>query len=220
MAFELFDDAGVGLAGMRVWGVRGGDLHLPVQPAFKLYGEYVRQTGESDLTSIDIAADAWYVEPTWQFLTLPWQPRLHYRHARYSGDEAGTADNEEYRGLFFTLGKRDWDTWYQGEINGEFFLFNQNQITHMLKVQAYPDPHSALSVLAYRHALDTPQYFGLPTRGTDWSDEIDLQYEFYPDDRLYGLVGVAWARPRAAARSIFGDDSQLVLELLLSYTLN
>jgi hypothetical protein len=217
--FEIFDDSDIGWAGMQIWSLRGGDLHLPSLPQLKLYAEYVHEFGESDLTGVENSANAWYVEPTYQFTTLPWTPRLHYRYARYSGDDFATNKNEEYRGLFFTLGKRDWDTWYQGEINGEFFLFNQNQISHMLKVKAHPNARCAVAALVYHHELEEPQYFGLPTTSTAWSDEVNLEFEFYPNDRLYGMAVVAWGTPKAAAKQIFGDDDQVVLGLFLSYTL-
>lgn len=219
MVFEIVDDDRAGLAGMQVWGLRGGDLHWPTAPNFKMYAEYVREQGRSDLTHQANDAYAWYLEPTYQFMRLPWTPRVYYRYAEYSGDDPTTPDNEEYRGLFFTLGKRDWDTWYQGEVNGEFFLFNENQRTHMLKVKAYPNARSAVMAMYYQHELAEPQYFGVPTRHTDWSDEINLAYEFYPNERLYGLVGIGWATPNAAAQEIFGRENQVVLELYLSYTL-
>lgn len=218
MAFEIIDDRGVGLEGMQVWGIRGGDLHLSTWTGLRLYGEYVRQAGQSDLTGIENDAHAWYLEPSYQFLSWRWTPRLYYRYSHYSGDDPATLANEEYRGLFFTFGKRDWDTWYQGEINGEFFLFNQNQVTQMLKVKAYPNERCAVMAMVYHHALDTPQYFGLPTTSTNWSDEVNLEFEFYPNERLYGLAGIAWAKPNRGAKDIFGDDPQLVFELFLSYT--
>ncbi|MSR15511.1 MAG: hypothetical protein EXR86_13320 [Gammaproteobacteria bacterium] len=219
--FEIFDDeGGVGNAGMQVWSLRGGDLHLPSLPQAKLYVEFVQEFGRSERSGIENAADAWYVEPTYQFAAWPWAPRFYYRYARYSGDEATSADNEEYRGLFFTLGKRDWDTWYQGEINGEFFLFNENQITQMLKVKAYPNAKCAVVAMVYHHALEEPQYFGLPTTSTAWSDEVNLEFEFYPNERLYGMAVIAWGTPNAAAKQLFGNDDQVVLGLFLSYTLN
>ncbi|MBI2800916.1 MAG: hypothetical protein HYX63_11660 [Gammaproteobacteria bacterium] len=218
MYFEIVQDDRAGRDGMQVWGFRGGDLHWPSLPAFKLYGEYVREGGRARLTGISNDADAWYIEPTYQVQSWPWTPRFYYRYARYSGDNPATAENEEYRGLFFTLGKRDWDTWYQGEINGEFFLFNENQRTHMLKVKTYPNQRCAVMAMYYHHELEQPQYFGVPTRSTAWSDELNLEFEFYPTERLYGLAGIAWATPKAAAKQIFGDRNQLVFELFLSYT--
>jgi len=192
LAFEVIEDRGIGFEGIQVWGIRGGDVHpLPRFPTFTLFGEYLRQRGESDLTGIENAAEAWYIEPGYQFKEVRWAPRIQYRFSYYSGDEADTPESEEYRGLFFTFGKRDWDTWYQGEVNGEFFLFNQNQVTHMLKLTAFPRPTYEIKAMYYHHSLATPQYFGVPTTSTEWSDEVDVQLVFYPGDRLYGMVGVA-----------------------------
>ena len=113
----------------------------------------------------------------------------------------------------------DWDTWYMGEIAGEFFLFNENQRTHMAKVKAFPSPRTAVGFWYYHHALTTPQYFGIPTGGaTEWTDEINLSFEYFPNDRLYWYVGAAWATPLAAARRVFGPDDQAVVQTFVSYT--
>jgi len=220
MYFEVFDDNGViGFDGLEATGVRGHDLHWPTLPQLKLYGEYVRQRGEVERDGRKLDANAWYVEPTWQFTNLPWTPRLYYRYAHFSGDDAATPEFEEYRGLFFTIFKRDWDTWYMGEITGEFHLFNQNQNTHMAKLKVFPTRSSAFGFWYYQHALDTPQYFGLPTRSTAWADEINFSFEYYPDDRFYWFAGVSLASPRAAAEEVFRDDeTQMVLETFVSYT--
>lgn len=220
MYFEVFDDNGViGFDGLEVAGVRGQDLHWPTLPQFKVYGEYVRQRGEVARSGAAVEADGWYVEPTWQFSTLPWRPRLYYRYASFSGDDARTPQYEEYRGLFFTIFKRDWDTWYVGEIAGEFHLFNQNQKTHMAKLKVFPTATTALGLWYYSHALDTPQYFGLPVRETDWSDELNLGVEYYPDERLYLFAGTSASRPGPAARQVYGDDeTQWVIETFVSYT--
>lgn len=219
MTFEVIDDNGIGFEDTRVWSIRGGDLHHPALPGFALFGEYIRQTGDSALNGVEIDAEAWYIEPGYQFANWRFTPKIQYRYSYYSGDDAATAASEEYRGMFFTFGKRGWDTWYQGEVNGEFFLFNQNQVSHMVKLSLFPSARHAVKAYYYHHALDTPQYFGVPTTATDWSDEFDLQVEFYPNDRLYGMVGVAWATPNQAARDVFGDDDQVVFEFFLSYTL-
>lgn len=220
MYFEVFDDNGViGFDGLDVVGVRGADLHWPTLPQLKIYGEYVNQGGEVERTGTEVDAYAWYVEPTWQFTALPWQPRLYYRYAFFSGDDRGTPELEEYRGLFFTIFKRDWDTWYQGEITGEMHLFNQNQRTHMAKLKVFPTARTAFGFWYYHHALDTPQYFGLPTRDTAWSDEINLSVEYFPSDRLYWFAGMAVAVPDDAAREVFGHNRvQVGVETFVSYT--
>ncbi|MBI5618063.1 MAG: hypothetical protein HY943_17405 [Gammaproteobacteria bacterium] len=224
MYFEIVGDnnkglaQGVGFKGMKAMGVRGADLHLPGHPEFKIYGEYVYEGGRSELTGIPNDGAAWYVEPAYEFESLPWKPRLHYRYSHFSGDTAGTRDNEEYRGMFFTIFRRDWDTWYQGEIAGEFHLFCENQETHMIKLKAHPAEKWAVAGLYFHNELDTPQYFGIPVRSTDWSDEVNFYVEYVPNQQFYGYAGVAWSTPDGAAKEIFGKEDQLVLELYLSYT--
>lgn len=220
MYFEVFDDNGViGFDGLEVVGVRGADLHWPSLPQLKVYGEYVDQGGELARNGVEVDADAWYVEPTWQFTNLPWTPRLYYRYARFSGDDQATPQLEEYRGLFFTIFMRDWDTWYQGEVTGEFHLFNQNQRTHMAKLKVFPTARSAFGFWYYRHSLDTPQYFGLPTTGTAWADEINFSFEYYPSKQLYYFAGMAVATPDEAARSVYdANRAQVVVETFVSYT--
>jgi hypothetical protein len=218
--FEVFDDNGViGFDGLEVTSVRGQGLQWPGLPQLKIYGEYVRQRGEVARTGVAVEADGWYVEPTWQFNALPWRPRLYYRYAHFSGDDARTPQLEEYRALFFTMFKRDWDTWYQGEIGGEFHLFNQNQRTQMAKLKVFPTATTALGLWYYRHALDTPQYFGLPVAATDWGEEVNFGVEHYPSEHLYLFAGTSAGRPHAAARQVFGDDeTQWVVESFVSYT--
>ena len=225
MYFEVFDDNGLnGFKGTQVVGVRGHGLHWPGRPALSFFGEYVHQMGEVKQNlfyrpGAEVDADAWYAEVNYEFTAARWKPRLQYRYAQFSGDDVATPQLEEYRGMFFTIFKRDWDTWYMGEIAGEFFLFNENQQTHMAKVKAFPSPRTAVGFWYYHHALDTPQYFGIPTGGaTEWTDEINLSFEYFPNDRLYWYVGAAWATPLAAARRVFGPKDQTVVQTFLSYT--
>ncbi len=217
--FEVFDDNGInGFAGAKVTGVRGHGLHLPAFPDLQFFGEFVAQRGKVERTGAPVDANAWYTELNYQLTDMPWRPKLYYRYAYFSGDKLNTPDLEEYRAMFFTIFKRDWDTWYQGEIAGEFFLFNENQISNMAKVKVFPSPRAAIGFWYYHHELATPQYFGLPTRTTDWTDEINLSFEFFPSDKLYWYVGGAWATPRSAAQEVFGKEDQLVVQTFISYT--
>jgi len=219
MAFGIIDDDGFGLEGMFVAGIRGADIRIPGIANLKLFGEFVAERGEDDRNGTDNDGNAWYVEGNYRFAATPWTPTLFYRYSHFSGDEAGSRDNEEYRGLFFTIFKRDWDTWYQGEVTGEFHLFNQNQVTRMAKMKVYPRPDMSLGIWYYTHDLDTPQYFGTRVTDTDWAEEINLGVEYYPSDRLYAYWGFAWSRPRQAAVDVFGDnDDTLVIQMFLSYT--
>lgn len=219
MVLEIIDDDDFALEGMRVASVRGSDIKVPGIDNLKLFGEYVIERGQSDLTGRDIDANGWYVEANYQLVDILWQPKFFYRFAHFSGDESGTDDNEEYRGLFFTIFKRDWDTWYQGEVTGEFHLFNQNQITQMAKMKVYPRPDLSLGFWYYTHDLDTPQYFGTVVSDTDWAEEINLGIEYYPNDRLYTYWGFAWGTPHQGAVDVFGNDGDtLIAQMFLSYT--
>ncbi len=171
-----------------------------------------KQAGGRDNNAI-----GWYLEGQYTFVDLPWTPRVSYRYARMSGDELDTEDNEEYRGLYFTIFRRDWDTWYQGEIAGEYHLYNQNQITQMFKVKTFPRPAWAITFYYYHHELEEPQYFGTPVTSSNWADEINFGFEHFRGQSFYGYAGIAWSTPNAAAKQIYGDKNFAVLQTWLSF---
>ncbi len=216
MFFKILQGNRLNVDGMTVWNVRGADLRLPALAGLSLFGEYVAQRGDDDDGGgRDNAADGWYVEARYGIDDWEWQPAVHYRYMRLSGDEPDTPDNEEYRGLFFTTATRGWDTWYQGEVTGQYHLFNQNQITHMVKLNAEPSPRWILNLYYYRFDLDEPQYFGTPLSSTDWSDEVNLMVEYVPNPKFYVFAALAWSTPDSAAKAAFGDDDFLVFETML-----
>ena len=194
MYVEIIDDD-FALAGMQVASIRGADIKIPGIDQLKFFGEFVIERGECELTGGNNDGHAWYIEGNYQFTESPWAPKFYYRYSYFSGDESGSNDNEEYRGLFFTIFKRDWDTWYQGEVTGEFHLFNQNQITQMAKVKIYPRADMSLGLWYYTHDLDTPQYFGTPVTDTDWAEEVNFGVEYYPNKSFYAYGGFAWGTP-------------------------
>jgi len=216
---EVLEGDRFNLDGIQAWNIRGHDVHLPMFPNLSFFGEWVLERGsDEDGGGRDNDATGWYVEAQYSFKDLPWAPKFNYRYARLSGDEAGTADNEEYRGLFYTIFKRDWDTWYQGEIAGEYHLFNQNQITHMVKAKVFPRERWALMVHYYSHDLEEPHYFATPTSSTDWADEVNVGVEYFLGGRFYGYAGIAWSTPNSAAKEIFGSDDFTVVQSFVSYT--
>jgi hypothetical protein len=219
MYASIFDEEGLSLEGMKVFSIRGADIRVPGVDNMKLFGEYVMERGRSDLTGKKNRGNAWYIESNYQFTDALLRPSFSYRYSRFSGEKANTDATEEYRGLFFTIFKRDWDTWYQGEVAGEFHLFNQNQITQMAKVKIFPRADISFGFWYYSHDLDTPHYFGKVVSDTDWSDEINLAVEYFPTKYLYTYLGFAWARPHQAATEVFGsNDDTFVVQTYLSFT--
>lgn len=219
MYFEIFDAKQFNLNGLEVWDVRMSDVRVPGVENIYLFGEFVRQGGRDKEAARDNDAYGWYLEGQYRFQTLPWTPTFAFRYSHFSGDDLATPENEEYRTLFYTFYKREWDTWYQGEIASEYHLFNRNQITKMFKLKLVPRPDWVVSLYYYRHDLDSPQYLGTPVTDTAWADEVNLGVERFIGHAFYGYVGIAWSTPDTAAQQIFGhDDDFTVIQTWLSYT--
>lgn len=219
MYFEIIQDDDFALDGMRVASIRGADIRVPFLQDLKLFGEYVIERGRSKETGFKNNGDGWYIEGNYAFSSWPWKPTFIYRYAHFSGDDTTTDQNEEYRGLFFTIFKRDWDTWYQGEVAGEFHLFNQNQVTQMAKMKVYPGQNWSLGIWYYSHDLDTKQYFGKAVSDLDWAEEINLGYEYFPSKQVYFYAGYAWGMPHQAARDAFQHNRDThVFQTFISYT--
>ena len=207
------------LRGMRAWSFRVADLMLPQLPNLKVFGEWVTERGnDKQGGGRKNRAFGWYIEGQYSFPNLMWKPKIGYRYVDLSGDKASTPENEEYRGLYYTIFKRDWDTWYQGEIAGEYHLFNQNQETQMFKIKLFPAATWAVTLYYYTHELSEPHYFATQVSNTDWAKEINFGVEKFISDRFYGYVGVAWSNPDAAAKEVFGDKDFTVVQTYLSFT--
>jgi hypothetical protein len=219
MYLEILEGDRLALDGLRVWDFRAGDVPVPGIANLRMFGEVVRQVGRDADAARDNDALGWYLEGQYHFPAWRWTPTLTFRYARFSGDDAGTPDNEGYRTLFYTFYKREWDTWYMGEIASEYHLFNANQVTRMTKFEFVPRANWVVSLYYYRHDLDAPNYFGLPVSSTAWADEINLAVEYFRGLVFYAYAGIAWSTPDSAAREVFGaDDDFTVLQTWLSYS--
>ena len=124
------------LRGMHVWSFRVADFR-PVQiEGLKFFGEWVLQKGVDDQGGgRKNKAFGWYIENEYEIPFGSYKPVINYRYSNLSGMIWVPRENEGYRGLYYTIFKRGWDTWYQGEIAGEYHLFNSNQITQMFKLK-------------------------------------------------------------------------------------
>lgn len=191
-------------------GIRGA-------PDLFLWAGYAREWGGEN---VDIDASAWYVELAARFERwLPGAPSLSYRYSRFSGDDNptdGTSGN--YDPLFYAFTPNrgvPYGTWYQGEIVGEYLLFNTNLRAHMVHLNFWVQPGSqgrdlSLGLIYFRFRLDAEQYKGTPVTSRDFAQELNAtalwKRTFF--GRLYvelsSVFGVAW--PGKAARQAFGND--------------
>jgi hypothetical protein len=220
---EIFK-ARKGMNAVNVWmnnvrileGVRG-------VPDLFLWAGYAREWGGENA---DIDASAWYAELAMRFdRLLPGAPSLRYRYSRFSGDDdPGDTTSRGYDPLFYGSTPNrgaPYGTWYQGEIVGEYLLFNTNLRAHMLHLNFWLEPGShgrnlSLGMIYYNFLLDSEQYKGTPVTSREFAHELDATAlwkrvffgKFYVE--LSSVFGVAW--PREAARQVFGNDPYWIFE--------
>lgn len=169
-------------AGIFPFAVAGGaDALKPLH----IEGEYAHEDKDADLEN----GSAWYAQVSYQAEHCPWTPTLTYRYASF---------DENYDSLFF--GSTDWETWYQGEIMGEYYLDNKDLDSHMLKLKMQPIEPVAVT-LAYidfnRHDSDE-----------DLAKEYNLIVDWTVNDHLaLSLVGGIATPDEAAETETGGDDN-------------
>ena len=114
-------DAGKGLGiwdqrdGMQIVSLRGqGNAGIK---NLLLAAEYAKESGGD--TAVHNDANGWYMEGGWTFADVRWTPAVSGRYARFSADDADTADNEAFDPLFFGF-SRGFGTWFQGEVAANY----------------------------------------------------------------------------------------------------
>ena len=206
------------LRGMQAWSFRVADFRPVRIKGLKFFGEWVLQKGVDDQAGgRKNAAFGWYIENEYHVPLGFYTPIINYRYSNLSGDDLETEKNEGYRGLYYTIFKRGWDTWYQGEIAGEYHLFNSNQITQMFKLKLPLSKTSFAIIYYYDHELHEKHYFNRRVNSKKWSSELNLGLEQIKSSGFYGYFGVALSKPRSAAKEVFGNDDFFVVQTFLSY---
>lgn len=204
--------------GMEILDFRANGIAIPMVPGLKLHGEVVGEFGEND-DGADTEAMAYYGEAEYNFANVTWTPTIAYRYGHWDGDDPSTAENELFDSLFYYAGPRGWGTWYQGEIAGEYQLFNQNQDTHMVKLQVHPLETVSITGLYFNHSLAEDNYYGTPVTDDGWMDEFNLVAEWFPNSNVYvaGVLGYGLAGD--AYEEIYGtEDDPMVYELWVQFT--
>ena len=207
-------DAEIPRDGMQLATLSLNDVRVPGFNDAGVYAQYAREFGDGD--DVDFDAQAFYVEPFYNFSWLPWSPTLAYRFAYFSGDADPDDDERKDFEPFFYDYSRGWGTWTQGEIVGEYLLFNSNQVNHMVHLSATPVEPVTLGALYYHFDLAERNYFGTPVDDKDFADEVNVYVDWTVNDNLFigALSGIAW--PGRAAEELFGDDP---FYLLLAYAI-
>jgi hypothetical protein len=191
--------------GMDVIDGRAWDIPVPYLSNLKLRGEFVHEWGNDHGITID--ANGWYGSATYSLADiLPWSPSLTYRYSFFSGDDNPADGTSNAFDPLFYYGPGIWGTWFQGEIVGEYLLFNSNEIAHMVNLSVNPTASINAGLLFFDFSLDKNNYFGTPVSDRHFADELDLYVNWNITDHVYlGIVG-ALAFPGAAAKEVFGSN--------------
>jgi hypothetical protein len=164
------------------------DLSFEVEYAYERNGDLMHSTAYSALGA-------------YQLSKLAWKPKLSYRYAFFEGDNPNTPENEAFDPLY--LGFYDWGSWWQGEIAGEYFLSNSNNISHQARVHLSPTDSLGWGVMGYWFRLPQPGSFG--TGAT--SSNVAFEFDGYLDWKIkkhftISLIG-AFADPHEAVRQAY-----------------
>lgn len=111
-------------------------------------------------------------------------------------------------------GGSDWDTWYQGEIIGEFVLGNSNLLSYQVALTVNPSAELDLHLLYYHFELDQPAALSTEISASNFADEIDLVADWQIDDRFSLSAVVAVAIPNRAAQEYTGGKTTWVHSML------
>lgn len=200
--------------GMDVVSLRVNELRLAALPELALWGEYVSEQGGG--RDGDFDASGWYLEAQYSLDALPWSPRVGYRYSRFSGDADPDDDLRRDFEPFFYGWSRGWGTWIQGEVVGEYLLFNSNQATHMLQIAASPSEAIEVGVLGFRFSLEEKNYYGTPVSDRHFADELNLYLDWQISEQVSLSAAYGIAFPGRAARELFGDERFQLVEVALS----
>ncbi len=160
---------------------------------------------------------AWSAQAAYQLSNTGWQPRLSYRYAYFGGDDPATTESEAFDSLF--LGFSDWGAWWQGEIAGEYFLSNSNNISHQVRLHFTPSEPLSWGVMGYAFSLPEPASFGPDVTAEDVAVELDVYADWQINDNfLLSLVG-AFADPQDAVEQGYGRTESFTYGMLyLAYS--
>jgi hypothetical protein len=170
-------------------------------PGLTFSGEYAYED------SSDINGKGYYAQALYEFGDVAWKPSLSYRYAVF---------NDEFNPLAY--GYTDYGYWFQGEIAGNYPLYNNNLKSDMVRVNAKPLETVTVNVFYYKFTLDDPQSFGVSS--DDFGDEVDLTVDWQATDRIYVIAVLAQLNPGNGAEQWTGGSKDWKYGMLsVSFTL-
>jgi hypothetical protein len=182
--------------GRASWNIFGG---------LTVSGEYAYEDGSKG----NLTGKGGYAQAEYAFADVPWNPALTYRYAVF---------NDEFNPLAY--GYTDYGYWFQGEVAGNYPLFNNNLKSNMVRAKVTPTDKLTMNLFYYNFKLDNPTSFAPGVTSDDWGDEVDLTLDWQATDRVYFTVVLAQVNPGNGAEQWTGGNQDWKYAMLLvSFTL-
>ena len=126
----------------------------------------------------------------------------------FSGDDPTTATEDE---AFDPLqyGFEDWETWYIGEVWGEYVHFNSNLDAHQVFLWAYPYENLRAGAVFINFQVDETDTGGFySVSDEDMGNEFNLIADWSVNDNMAISAVYAAFFPGGGAEDLFGGTDQ------------
>ncbi|GAN67960.1 alginate export family protein [Acetobacter orleanensis] len=215
--------------GMNVASLSWGGTLVPIKALgisknFTFYGDFVsEQNSHAGNGYKSVEAYAFFLEPGYRFLMLPWQPSLFYRYTRFGGSRNPEGSvKRSYDTLFLFDGKRyTYGGYWPGEIVGMYMAPLSNLEVNQIDLTATPPVHLLtpkdslkLGVHYYNLSVLYATGAGLKSNtGRHISDELDFSAEYTLSPTMSAALtgGVAFSGPAGKALARAGVPAQYAL---------
>jgi hypothetical protein len=168
-------------------------------PDVTVSAEYAYQTNTSTITTVDakdktgVHASGGFGQIEYKRQDLFWQPAISYRYAiQQQGFDS------------MSPGFSTWSTWFQGEINGEFVLYNSNLMTHVGRLVLTPNESLALNLVYLNYTFVKPEILALTS--ADYGNEVNLLADWQVTDILGLSAGIEAFVPDEAGKQYLGGN--------------
>ena len=195
--------------GLDVFDLRGEVHPLASLPGLVLSGELVYEKN-SDVNQ------SWggYAEVGHSFDEIAWKPFLSFRFSSFTGDRGSADQIEAFDPIFY--GFSDWNTWYLGEIFGEYLAANRNLHAYTVRLRTEPAEAWTVSLMYLAFVLDEfatdlqPRLFDprvVAIEDKDLGHEVDFVADWAMNDHVTWSLVVAALFPGNGLEQATGGNS-------------
>jgi hypothetical protein len=200
----LHDDGSIDLFGQQVLDNDTYNARVEFSPLenFTISSEYAYQINSTKITTAEaidktkVHASGGFGQIEYKREDLFWQPTISYRYA---------AQSENFDGM--SPGFGEWATWFQGEISGEWVLFNTNLITHVGRLVLKPEESVTLTLIYLNYTFVNPAKFELSS--ANYGNEVNVLTEWNCNDSLNFALGLEAFVPGEAGKEYLGGGNKM-----------